>query len=170
MSPLQIALLSLSLSIPLLYLRLRGFPTPLRNRLRPVYLRLPHSQQQRLTRFTRQMESLGQNSERRVVLSFSKAWKFAASSYRRLQPPTRKSSAWLWVEIFKPVWLKFLEIAGPKIYGTLFFTFSYETVAETSGVVPSIPDWLWMFYNNGIEWGLNMRAGTEAVGGIDGIR
>ena len=43
---------------------------------------------------------------------------------------------------------------------------AYVSIVEIGDVVPSVADWLNLAFDIGVEYRDNLRAGTEAVGGI----
>ncbi len=79
---------------------------------------------------------------------------------------TRPYFNWLWEQILSPAYLKFLEVAGPKIYAGIALTFFYVTLVEAGDVVPSVADWLNLTFDIGVEYRDNLAAGTERLNAI----
>ena len=75
---------------------------------------------------------------------------------------TKPYFTWVWEQVLSPAYLKALDVLGPKMMIGLSIVF---IIPEVGDVVPSVSDWLNLFFDIGIEWRDNLRAGTEFING-----
>jgi len=90
--------------------------------------------------------------------TFTASW--SVYSLHHTRTAIRPFASWSWRELVSPAYLKFVDVAGPKIYAGIALSVAYVSLVEAASVFPSIADWANISFENWIAYGDNLRAQT----------